>query len=370
VTPAFGKDPGMSVWQEAPFNAEPPPAALLEPVTPNDRFYVRGHGEVPELDPGGHSLSVDGFVERELSLDVDALLRTFPTRTLTATLQCAGNRRGEMMEVRDIEGEIPWGPCVVGTAEWTGVALADVLGHAGVSGRATHVELAGAEPVDHGEGWFGASIPLHKALGPEVLLVWEMNGEPLPPVHGGPLRAVVPGYIGARSVKWLRRVRLLDGPSANHFQAVGYRLHPPGANRETAHPADGIPLGELGVNCAILTPAPGAELEAGPAEIRGYAITGGDSRVARVDVSVDGGERWQTAELGADQGRWAWRLWRAEVDLMPGRHELVARAVDSAANTQPERVGPLWNFQGYANNAWSRAGVTVRSQAGRSVARH
>jgi sulfite oxidase len=359
MTQRFGKEPGMSVWQEAPFNAEPPSDALLEPLTPNNSFYVRGHGDVPELRAEDHRLAVDGFVERELTLGLETLREAFGSRSITATLQCAGNRRGEMMEVRDIEGEIPWGSCVIGTAEWTGVALADVLKQAGVSGRATHVELAGAESVDEGDGWFGASIPLHKALGPEVLLVWEMNGEPLPAVHGGPLRVLVPGYIGARSVKWLRRVRLLDGPSRNHFQAVGYRLHPPDADAESADPAEGIPLGELGVNCAILTPAAGTELETGPAEIRGYAITGGDSRVARVDVSADGGQSWQTAQLDADQGRWAWRLWRARIDLPPGEHELIARAVDSAANTQPERVGPLWNFQGYANNAWSRVAVSV-----------
>jgi sulfite oxidase len=355
----FDKHDGMTVWQESPFNAEPPAEALLQPVTPTEAFYVRSHGDVPDLDAATHRITVDGLVERPLSLGLAELREAFAPHALTATLQCAGNRRGELMAERDIAGEIPWGRAVIGTAEWTGAALAEVLDRAGVTAGATHVELAGSENVEEGDGWFGASIPLHKARSYEALLVWEMNGEPLPAVHGGPLRALVPGYIGARSVKWLRRITLLDRPSANHFQAVGYRLHPPGADKDSADPADGIPLGELGVNCAILTPAAGAELRAGPTEIRGYAITGGDSRVARVDVSVDQGRSWRTAELDIDQGRWAWRLWRAEVDLPPGEHELIARAVDSAANTQPESVGPLWNFQGYANNAWSRATVTV-----------
>jgi sulfite oxidase len=263
------------------------------------------------------------------------------------------------MAVRDIEGEIPWGARVIGTAGWTGVALSEVLARAGVLPSATHVELEGADAVEGG-GRFGGSIPLHKAQSYEVLLVWAMNGEPLAPVHGGPLRALVPGYIGARSVKWLRHVRVIDGPSDNPFQAVGYRLHPPQAEKATADPSEGMPLGELGVNSAILSPVDGERLRPGPVEVRGYAITGGDSRVARVDVSADGGRTWQTAQLEEDQGRWAWRLWRARVELAAGETELVARAMDTAANTQPESAASLWNFQGYANNAWSRVRVSAR----------
>jgi sulfite oxidase len=355
----FDKRGDMVVWQEEPFNAEPPPHALLAPVTPAPGFYVRAHGAVPDIDPAGHRVAVEGFVERELRLSVADLREQFAEQTLTVSLQCAGNRRGELMAVRDIEGEIPWGSQVIGTAQWTGVALSEVLARAGVRAQATHVELEGADAVE-GVGPFGGSIPLHKAQSYEVLLVWAMNGEPLSPVHGGPLRALVPGYIGARSVKWLHRVGLIDGPSGNHFQAVGYRLHPPQAEKHSADPSAGMPLGELGVNSAILSPARGEELRPGPVEVRGYAITGGDSRVARVDVSTDGGGTWQAAELDVDQGRWAWRLWRARVDLPAGETELVARAVDTAANTQPEGAGPLWNFQGYANNAWSRVRVTAR----------
>jgi sulfite oxidase len=353
-----GKHPRMQVWQEHPFNAEPPADALLDPVTDNASFYVRGHGPVPDLG-SDHSLVVDGLVRRPLDLSLETLREAFAERSLTVSLQCAGNRRGEMMAVRDIDGEVPWLSQVIGTAEWTGARLADVLDQAGVDERATHVELEGAETVEDG-GTFAGSIPLHKARSYEVLVAWGMNGGPLPPVHGGPLRALVPGYIGARSVKWLRRVRLLDGPSENHFQAVGYRLHPPQADPDTADPADGMPLGELGVNSAILAPADGAEVAAGPVEVRGYAITGGDSRVARVDVSADGGATWQTAELDQDQGRWAWRLWRARIQVPAGPAELVARAVDTAANTQPESVAALWNFQGYANNAWPRTRITAR----------
>ncbi len=348
----------MIVWQERPYNAEPPPDALLEPLTATDAFYVRTHGEVPRIDPDGHRLELCGLVERALSLTPAALADSFPSHTVTATLECAGNRRAELMALRDINGEIPWRAQVLGTARWTGVSLADVLAEAGVRDGARHVELLGADRSAEAD-CFGGSIPLRKATSPEVLLAWSMNDTPLPELHGGPLRAVVPGYIGARSVKWLRQVRVLDRPSSNHFQAVSYRLHPPRDEKHSADPEAGIPLGELSVNSAILTPEDGARLRPGRAEVRGWAITGGDSRIARVDVSVDEGHSWETATLGPDQGRWAWRLWRHTVSLPPGESLLVCRAFDSAANTQPESVEQLWNFQGYANNAWSRVRVTA-----------
>jgi len=355
----FGKHPAMTVWQEEPFNAEPPSSLLLAPLTATDGFYVRSHGPVPEIEAAEHRVTVGGLVERELSLSLAELRSEFEQRTLTVSLECAGNRRGELIAVKDIEGEIPWGPAVIGTATWTGVALAEVLAHAGLDGQAEHVEALGAEELEDGEP-FGGSIPVAKAMSREVLLAYEMNGQPLLAAHGAPLRLVVPGYIGARSVKWLSALRVLDSPSPNHFQATSYRLHPPGLDEDSAQPEDGFALGELGVNAAVLAPAEGDEVPAGGrVSVEGYAITGGAARIERVDVSADGGRRWERAELAEDQGRWAWRLWRAELELPEGEAEIVARAVDSSANTQPEDPATIWNWQGYANNAWSRVRVKV-----------
>jgi sulfite oxidase len=354
----FGKHPAITVWQAEPFNAEPPSALLRSPLTATDGFYVRSHGPVPEIAAHEHRIPVGGLVEHELAVSLGELRSEFEQRTLTVTLQCAGNRRGELMAVKDIEGEIPWGPAVIGTATWTGVALADVLARAGLDPRAEHVEAIGAEDLGAGAA-FGGSIPLAKALSPEVLLAYEMNGEPLLPVHGAPVRLVVPGYIGARSVKWLSAVRVRDSPSPNHFQASSYRLHPPGLDEATARPEDGFALGEVGVNAAVLAPTEGEEVAPGTVPVEGYAITGGASRVERVDVSTDGGRTWTRAQLAEDQGRWAWRLWRAEVELPEGEGEIVARAVDSSANTQPENPATIWNWQGYANNAWSRVRIKV-----------
>src|SRR4051794_24880275 len=219
----------MIVHEQEPFNAETGLAALAEaPVTATDAFYVRGHGPVPEIDPERWRLRVHGLVERELELSLATLREALPPRAVTATLQCAGNRRAGLMAIRDIPGEAPWGAGATGTATWAGVALADVLALARPRESAAHVGFDGAdvsgeaEPVQR----FGGSIPLDKACRPEVLLAWSMNGEPLAPVHGAPLRVVVPGYIGARSVKWLEGIELRANPWEGYFQQVAYRLLP------------------------------------------------------------------------------------------------------------------------------------------------
>jgi sulfite oxidase len=351
----------MVVHEEAPLNAESPRAALTDSLTPLDAFYVRTHGPVPDADPAGWTVTVDGLVERELVLSLDALRDRFEQREVVATLQCAGNRRAGLIAVRDIPGEAPWGAGATGTARWRGVALADVLAAAGVGDGAEHVAFLGADvssearPVQP----FGGSIPRHKALAGEVLLAWTMNDEPLPPLHGGPLRMIVPGYIGARSVKWIARITAQSAPSENWFQARAYRLLTADVDPEQAPPGAGTALGAVAVNADILVPGDGATVPAGEIEVLGYAFAGDDRRIVRVDVSTDGGRGWAQAELLEDLGPWAWRHWRARVRVAPGPAEIVARAWDSAAATQPEHPRDLWNPKGYANNSWARVGLTV-----------
>jgi sulfite oxidase len=357
----YGKRPDLIVHEEEPFNAETGLEALAEgPLTATDAFYVRGHGPVPEIDPAGWRLHVHGIVERELDLSLTTLREAFPEREVTATLQCAGNRRAGLAAVRDIPGEAPWGPGATGTATWTGVALADVLALAGPGREAAHVGFDGADlcPEATPAQRFGGSIPLDKARRPEVLLAWAMNGETLPPVHGAPLRVVVPGYIGARSVKWVERVEVRSTPWEGYFQHVVYRLLP---EDEAPGPGAGMPLGLVALNADVLSPADGETVVAGPVEVRGYAFAGGERHVARVDVSVDGGASWSQADLLDDLGRWAWRHWRITVDLAPGEHVILVRAWDSSAATQPEDEAALWNPKGYVNNA--RPWVSVRAEA-------
>ena len=321
---------------------------------------MRGHGAVPEIDPGAWRLRVHGLVERELDLSLATLREAFREREVTATLQCAGNRRAGLMAIREIPGEAPWGPGATGTATWAGVALADVLALAGPLRRGRPRRLRGRRPLPRGEP--GPALrrldPARKACRPEVLLAWAMNGEPLAPVHGAPLRVVVPGYIGARSVKWLERIEVRAAPWAGYFQHVVYRLLPEDG---TPGPGEGMALGLVALNADVLSPADGETVAAGRVEVRGYAFAGGERHVARVDVSLDGGASWRQAELLDDLGRWAWRQWRATLDLAPGEHEIVVRAWDSSAATQPEDEAALWNPKGYVNNARPRVRISAVS---------
>lgn len=364
---AFGKRADALVHTAEPFNAEPSRSALAEsPLTPLDVFYVRGHGPVPDIDPAEWSLRVGGLVGRGLDLSLEDLRGRFEMHEVAATLQCAGNRRSALLTVKDIPGEEPWGPCATGTATWQGVRLADVLAAVEPATEARNVAFLAGDVAEEAEPPqpYGASVPLAKARRPEVLLAWSMNGEPLPAAHGGPVRVVVPGYIGARSVKWLKQIELRAEPWDGFFQETAYRLLP--SDGEPG-PGVGIPLGEVALNADVLVPNDGDTVPVGPVTLTGYAFAGGERHVARVDVSVDGGQTWQQAGLGEDLGRWAWRLWNIIVELSAGTHELVVRAWDSAAATQPEDPASVWNPKGYVNNAWGR--ITVTAQAPRLPSR-
>jgi sulfite oxidase len=187
-----------------------------------------------------------------------------------------------------------------------------------------------------------------------VLLAWEMNGVPLPRIHGGPVRIVVPGYIGARSVKWVQRVTVQAQPSQSYFQAEDYRLLPPDAE---AAPGRGIALGPVTLTAAILAPGDGAVLPAGSTAVTGYALAGEDRSVARVDVSTDGGRTWRQATVDRAAGPWTWQHWQATLDLPAGCTEVTARAWDDAGATQPEFAASLWNPAGYDNTSWPRIRV-------------
>jgi sulfite oxidase len=359
----WGKRDDMIVHERDPYNAEPPRAVLADQaLTPVEAFYARNHGPIPTLDPRTWRLAVSGLVSRDLELSLDDLKTWYPPQTLTATLQCAGNRRAGLIEVKDIPGEHPWGPGAISTAEWTGVRLADILHAAGLLPGAAHVAFTApdvsqmADPPQP----YGGSIGLGKALATEVLLAWAMNGRPLPAAHGAPVRVVVPGYIGARSVKWVQQITVQDTPSASYFQATAYRLLPADADPGRAGPGDGLSLGAVAVNAGILRPDGRSVLAAGPAEVTGYAFAGGDRGIARVDVSTDGGCTWQQARLDPPAGPWAWRHWRAVITLPAGDREITARAWDTAAAVQPESARHLWNPKGYVNNSWARLRVTAR----------
>lgn len=362
----YEKHHSMIVHTEEPFNAGPPLDLLgLSQVTPTPLFYARNHGPVPEVDPATYRLRIDGMVENPLSLSL-ADLRHFQPRTVIATLECAGNRRKDLNNIAPIPNEVLWDTEAIGTAEWTGIPLREVLKPARVQSGARHVAFTGMDFSEKAGETFGGSIPYPRALQNDVLLVYEMNGEPLPPIHGYPLRVVVPGYIGARSVKWLDRISLQVQPSSNYYQQHAYKLFPPYVDAKSVNWSKGLMLGELSVNAVITNPLDGESLPAGIVVVKGFALSGGGRAIDRVDVSSDGGKTWHAAELLSQPGNrelpWAWHFWRTRVTLSPGTHQLVARAWDTAANSQPQDPATIWNFKGYINNAWHRVSVTVADE--------
>jgi sulfite oxidase len=345
-----------------PFNAEPPLPALRDTfVTPTDSFFVRSHGDVPAIDGKTWRLRLSGQGIQPLELSLSDLRRRFPRRSVVATIQCAGNRRSELSTLKPTTG-LQWNAGAIGTAEWSGAALGDVLRAAGLQGGSgLHVAFACHDEFDHEGQWtaYGASIPVGKALSPEVLLAYEMNGAELTPRHGYPLRAIVPGYAGVRSPKWLRSLEVSDRPSDNPMQQLDYKLFPPHVSKSDVDWSRGVPINEMPLNSAICQPAPGATVRAGPLRVSGYAIASGRG-IARVDVSADGGRSWVEADLDdRPEQPWAWTLWSADLRLGPGRHELAVRAWDSAGQTQPARAEDVWNFKGYCCAAWHRIIVLV-----------
>jgi sulfite oxidase len=355
---------GLIVHSEAPFNAEPPLDRLCASMTTAQRdFYVRSHGNIPLLDASKHQLKVGGRVGTPLELSVGDLRRGFPERVIKAVLQCAGNRRADLQSVQATSGD-PWAGGAIGNAEWTGVSLAEVLRAADADTDAgLHVAFDACDEVEmprEGRFTYGASIPMAKATSPEVLLAYSMNGEPLTPEHGFPLRVVVPGYAGVRSPKWLNGITVQDRPSDNHMQQRDYKLLPPDVTAETVDWAQGMTIYDMPLNSAICKPASHAELNAGSVTLRGYAIATARA-IMRVDVSSDGGRKWRQAELEHDaDAPWSWTLWRATLDLPKGDHELVVRAWDSAGQTQPASPDDTWNFKGYLSAAWHRVRVSAR----------
>jgi sulfite oxidase len=343
-----------------PFNAEPPlPLLVATVITPEDAFFVRTHGTAPRLDAGAFRLRISGRVARPQPLSLDDMRRRFALHTVVATVQCAGNRRVELASLGPVDG-MPWRQGAIGNAEWTGFRLADLLADVGCAAGDLHVAFNSCDECEEdGERFaYGGSIPLAKASAPEVLLAIAMNGRPLTADHGAPLRALVPGYLGARSVKWLAEVIVQDRPSENFYQQRDYKRVPPEATAETVDWSRAPMLGELPVNSVICAPADGAALSAGVTEFRGYAIAGGRRGIRRVELSADAGASWTAAQL-EPAGEWAWTLWRASLHLKLGPHRIVVRATDSAGETQPADLRAVWNFRGYVNNAWHAISVTA-----------
>ncbi|HRP96303.1 MAG TPA: sulfite oxidase [Rhodocyclaceae bacterium] len=358
----YGKE-GLIVRNDRPVNLETPPHLLDPDVTPIANFFVRNNGGVPDAaaDPDAWTITIDGEVDNPLELTLAQLKADFEQVTMQSQLECAGNgRAGFNPSPRGNQ----WVIGAVGNGEWTGCRLGDVLERAGLKSSAVYTGHYGADPHLSGEAGRPAisrGVPIAKATDPHTLIVWGMNGEPLPLIHGGPVRLLAPGWPGSCSQKWLVRVwvrdREHDGPG---MTGMSYRVprHPVAPGAEV--PAeDMVVMQSLPVKSVITAPQTNVQVAAGrPFEVRGHAWAG-DWAVRAMHVSIDFGATWQEAELAEPVNRYAWQRWRAQIELPTvGYYEIWARATDDAGVMQPQVV-PGWNPRGYGNNAMHRIAVTA-----------
>ncbi|CAK7328306.1 unnamed protein product [Dovyalis caffra] len=373
------RHPCLQINAKQPFNAEPPRSALVSSyVTPVDLFYKRNHGPIPVVDDlERYSVSIRGLIDNPTELFMREI-KMLPKYNVTATLQCAGNRRTAMSKVKTVKG-VGWGVSAIGNGVWGGAKLADVLELIGISKLTSttksggkHVEFVSVDKCkEENGGPYKASIPISQATNPEadVLLAYEMNGEPLNRDHGYPLRVVVPGVIGARSVKWLDCINILAEESQGFFMQKDYKMFPPSVNWDNINWSSRRPQMDFPVQSVICSLEDVTAIKPGKVKVSGYAASGGGRGIERVDVSVDGGKTWVEASRYQKPGvqyvsdamnsdKWAWVLFDVTVDVSQST-EIVAKAVDSAANVQPENVQEIWNLRGILNTSWHRVQVRV-----------
>ena len=327
---------GKIVRGESPLNLEMPFEKLEAFLTPTESFYVRTHFPIPAIDRDAWWLRVEGEVEKPFAINYEQLLE-FESITVPVTLECAGNSRN-FLEPK-VKG-VQWGLGAVGTAEWTGVPLSILLDRAGVEANASEVILEGTDggmlddpKSPPGKLRFARSVPLKKARH-DVLLAYKMNGSELPPEHGFPVRAIVPGWYAMASIKWLQRIIVTDEPFTGYYQTIDYAYW----NRR-AEVAELTPLTEMQIKAEIAKPAEGETVPANSSvRVHGAAWTS-DGEITKVELSTDGGSTWSEAKLLGEQKPNAWQLWEFnwQTPTAAGKRTLIARATDSFGRTQPSQ---------------------------------
>lgn len=356
---------------QEPRNGEPELLKLVQSwLTPTELFYVRSHAPNPVIDADRYRLKVEGRVRQPQELSLEEL-NQLPQTSTTATLTCAGNRRaeynamaGDAPEYENVPkvGGVLWEGGTIGNATWAGTLLANVLRRAGVTEGAKHVWFEGLDQIDKDGDViaFGGSIPIEKAMLAEgagaPLLAHTMNDAPLTPDHGYPLRTVVPGYIGARSVKWLGKIVVSDRPSPNHYIQTAYKLV---QQTKPLDWAEAGPLYRFPINAAICTPGPNTRVASGELELTGYALPAGKrgSQINQLLLSTDNGKTWTAGELQGQRQDFCWQLWRAKVKVTTSTKEILLRAADTSGDFMPARVP--WNAKGYFRNSWYRLPIQV-----------
>jgi DMSO/TMAO reductase YedYZ molybdopterin-dependent catalytic subunit len=346
---------GLFVFEELQLafrNRGMPLEAMRYDLTPTGLHYLVAHWDIPQIDLASFKLRIRGRVRRPLELTLEDL-RARPAQTTAVTLECAGNGRGWL---RPRPVSLPWLGEAIGTAEWTGAPLRDLLADAGLEHDAAEIVFHGADAGIQGEQeqTYARSLTIDEATGPGVLLAYEMNGRPLEPQHGFPLRLVVPGWYGMASVKWLTSIEAVSEAFEGFQQKVAYHYQ--------QHAEDsGTPVQRMRVRALMIPPgipdffSRRRVVDAGRIELTGRAWSG-HGPVERVEVAIDG--KWTDAALGPAVGEFAWRSWSFNWAANEGEHELACRATDAAGNVQ--QLEPAWNYQGMGNNVVQRVSVTVR----------
>jgi sulfite oxidase len=367
------RHPGLKFHGEKPCQAEIPPAMMMDSwVTPADLWFIRNHHPVPDIDVQEFKLSLDGLGMKEVKLSTKELRERFPATEVVSTLQCGGNRRSGLNAHKKTSG-IAWGIGAISTARWKGVLLRDVLINAGMLTSESARKMGVNHIHFYGHDGCQASIPIEKALDPfgDVLLAYEMNGEPIPREHGFPLRVIVPGVVGIRNIKWVTSIRASDVEVEGPWQrGIAYKGFSP--SRESVKDLDDsaiervLSIQETPVQSCIVEPINGSKTELDSVTVRGFAYAGGGKGIVRVDVSIDGGENWVDATLGegAEQNMrraWAWTFWSVDIDIPESLHgkelDIVVKATDASYGCQPETPKSIWNLRGLVNNSWHHVRV-------------
>ena len=340
----------MKIISASPLNAETPTQALHEDLTPNELFYVRNHFDIPQLDPQSWSLeiiSLDGS-QRTFSLDQ---IQALPQRSQIVLLECAGNGRTHL---DPLVAGTTWGDGAVAQAEFTGISLSSLLNEFDLPENVIEILFTGADSgkVRTGETTaYARSLVPQAALHPDVLLAWQMNGQPLPPEHGYPLRLLVPKAYGMASVKWLKRIEFLDKAFDGFFQTDDY------VYKDSPDKEDGAQLEDMRVSSLFTSHPADASLKAGSHQFSGIAWSG-QAEISEVALSIDEGTTWQPATLAAATGPYGWTRWKADLAFSaPGAHTILLRASDSGGAQQPSQQ--YWNKGGYGNNLVQRLPLTI-----------
>ncbi|KAG6058725.1 hypothetical protein E4U32_004470 [Claviceps aff. humidiphila group G2b] len=365
------KHPDMLHLLQFPYNGEPPKRLVTEKeMTPNALHFVRNHGGIPRIDKKHYRFSLDGLVARPAEFTLDDLMDTsrFARMERTITLQCSGTRRIEQVLKYAGQGDevpqAPWAEGAIGTASYVGVSLKKVIKECGgLIGGAKHLEFYGADTYfkDDQAMNYLVSVPWSKVKANEVMLAWSMNGETLPAIHGYPLRVIVLGYIGARSVKWLYRIKAISEPSAAPVQTSEYLYFPQQVGKHNFRLTDGIQIQEMPVSSAIMSPwTKQVCVHTGKIRCKGWAYSGGGRWPERVELSADGGFSWYMVPLEnlSRKRRWTWRTWHFELPCdVEGWIEIVCRCWDNALNTQPPDVRTAWNWGLHVTSSCHRISV-------------